>query len=516
MPRKSFNIKNKSAMKNKHYFSKALFAALMALFFNAATAVAQCTIPIAPGQSYIEDFQSGEMECWTVETTSSATWAVMQGAGSNVVAFQNATEGQEARLVSPTFDLTGSNSATFSFAYVMMALYPPYDELTVSYRTSPSDSWHQLAIYSLSDWSNTYDASFTIDDLSSTFQVSFLAHCNGGYYVFLDDIEIASAGGCARPVGLSATEITTNSAILGWSTTGYEESWTIDINGHQVEATSQPFLMERLEPNTEYSFRVKANCGGGMESEWSYPVTFKTFCDVIVVTDDEPYFDDFEASEEFVCWQNQIEAGEDEWVIDPGYLILNNTAFFIWLGDVAWLVSPPLDITSVTEPYLTFKHRQRSLGINVDELSVYYATSSDDSWHLLDNFTNAYEDWAEESYALPSASGTYYIAFRAKSNNADGVYVDDVRVGNYVDDGIEEVALFAVNVSPNPTSGLVSIETNTASGEIAVFDLFGRKITTAMLNEGRAEVDLSGCAKGVYMARISSEAGTRTIKLVKE
>ena len=503
-------------MNNKHYFTKTLFATIMALFFSATTAVAQCTIPIPPGQSYIEDFQSGEMECWTVETTSSATWAVMQGTGSNVVAFQNASAGDEARLVSPTFDLTGSNNATFSFSYAMMALYPPYDELTVSYRTSPSDNWHQLAIYSVSDWTNTYDASFTLDDLSATFQVSFLGHCNGGYYIFVDDIEIVSAGGCARPAGLSVSEITTNSALLGWTTTGNEESWTIDINGHQTIATSQPYLMERLEPNTEYNFRVKANCGGGMESEWSQPTTFKTLCDVFVVTDDEPYFDDFEASEDFVCWQNQIEAGEDGWVVDPGYLILNNTAFFIWLGDAAWLISAPLDITAVTQPTLTFKHRQRSLGINVDELSVYYATSPDDYWHLLDNFTNACEDWEEVSYALPSASDTYLIAFRAKSNDADGVYVDDVRVGNYVDDGVEEATSLAVSVSPNPTSGRVSIETNAASGEISVFDLFGRKITSTLLNEGRAEVDLSGCAKGVYMARISSEAGTSTIKLVKE
>ena len=503
-------------MKNKHYFSKALFATVMALFLNAAIAAAQCTIPIAPGQSYLEDFQSGEMECWTVETTSSATWAVMQGTGSNVVAFQNASADQEARLVSPTFDLTGSNSATLSFAYAMMALYPPYDELTVSYRTSPSDNWHQLATYSISDWSNTFDASFTIDDLSSTFQISFLGHCNGGYYIFVDDIELASAGGCARPAGLSATEITTNSALLGWSTTGSEESWTIDLNGHQTTVTLQPYLMDRLEPNTEYNFRVKAKCGGGMESEWSLPTTFKTMCDVIVVTDNEPYFDDFEASEDFVCWQSQIEAGEDGWVIDPGYLILNNTAFFIWLGDVAWLVSAPLDITAVTEPILTFKHRQRSLGVNVDELSVYYATSSDDSWHLLDNFTSAYEDWVEESYALPSASGTYYIAFRAKSNDADGVYVDDVRVGNYIDDGVSETCSFVVSVSPNPTSSSVTIEANTANGEVLIFDLFGRQVMSATLLEGRAELDLNDVAKGVYVARISSDNGVATVRLIKE
>ena len=502
-------------MKNKHYYTKALFATIMALFFGTATAIAQCTIPVAPGQSYIEDFESGEMECWTVETSSSATWAVMQGTGSNVVAFQNASAGQEARLVSPTFDLTGSNSITFSFAFAMMALYDN-DELTACYRTSPSDSWHILDTYSLNDWSNTYDASFTIEDLSSTFQVSFLGHSNGGYYIFIDDIEIASAGGCARPVGLTVTEITTNTALLGWSTAGNEERWTIDLNGHQIAVDTQPYLMDRLAPNEVYTFRVKANCGSGLESEWSQPETFKTLCDVIVVTDELPYFDDFESSDEFVCWQSQIESGEDGWVVDPGYLFPNNTAFFIWLGNVAWLVSAPLDISAVTEPFLTFKHRQRSLGSNVDELSAWYATSPDDSWHLLDRFNYACEDWEEVTLALPYASDTYYIAFRAESHAADGVYVDDVWVGNYTDDGLSEDSTLAVSLSPNPTSGYVCIETSVAEGEVTIFDLTGRQIASAQFNEGRANLDLSLAAQGVYVARIVSGESTTTIRLIKE
>ena len=503
-------------MKTKHYYSKALFATIMAIIFGAAAAVAQCTIPIAPGQSYIEDFQSGEMECWTVETTSSATWAVMQGTGSNVVAFQNASAGQEARLVSPTFDLTGSSSATFSFAYAMMALYPPYDELTVSYRTSPSDDWHQLATYSFSDWSNTYDASFVLQDLSSTFQVSFLGNSNGGYYIFIDDIEIASYGGCARPVNLQATEITASSALLDWSNSGNEESWTLELNGNTRIVDAQPYLIDRLEPQTEYTFRVKANCGGGMESEWSQPLTFKTLCDVIIVTDDLPYFDDFEASEDFVCWENQIEAGEDGWVIDPGYLFPNNTAFFIWLGDAAWLVSAPLDLTAVTDPILTFKHRQRSLGTNVDELSVWYATSLNDSWHLLGQFTSACEDWEEVTFALPDASDSYYIGFRGKSNAADGVYVDDVWVGNDPSVGINELQALVVAVSPNPTSGHVMVKTNVTDGEVAVFDLFGRQMMSTPLHNGRAELDFSSVTKGVYMARISGDDGVKTVRLIKE
>jgi hypothetical protein len=501
-------------MKNKHYFTKALFATMMAFFF-VATATAQCTIPIAPGQSYIEDFQSGEMECWTVETTSSATWAVMQGTGSNVVAFQNASSGQEARLVSPTFDLTGSNSATFSFAYAMMGLYDA-DELIVSYRTSPTDSWHQLGSYSFSDWSNTYDELFTLDELSSTFQVSFLGHSNGGYYIFIDDIEIASAGGCARPVNLQATEITAFTALLAWTSVGNEESWTIDQNGHQATVTSQPYLMENLEPNTEYTVRVKANCGEGLESEWSYPLTFKTLCDVITVTDDEPYFDDFEASEDFVCWQSEILSGEDGWVVDPGYLILNNTAFFIWLGEEAMLVSAPLDITAVSNPILTFNHRQRSLGQFVDELSVWYATSINDYWHLLGDYTYACEDWETITLALPEASDAYLIAFKGKSNEADGVYVDDVWVGNNPSVGVVEQSALAANVSPNPTTDRVMVETNTNEGQVVVFDMLGKQMLTASVINGRAELDLSAFAKGVYVARISSEAGTSIIKLVKE
>ena len=502
-------------MKNKHYYVKVLFATIMAIFVSVATATAQCTIPIAPGQSYIEDFQSGEMECWTVETTSSATWAVMQGTGSNVVAFQNASSGQEARLVSPTFDLTGSNSATFSFAYAMMGLYDA-DELIVSYRISPTDSWHQLGSYSFSDWSNTYDELFTLDELSSTFQVSFLGHSNGGYYIFIDDIEIASAGGCARPANLQATEVTTNSVLLGWSETGDEESWTIELNGHTMTVDVQPYLLEGLESQTEYTCRVKANCGGGLESEWSQSVTFKTLCDVIIVTDDEPYFDDFEASEDFMCWQSEILSGEDGWVIDPGYLFPNNTAFFIWLGEEAMLVSAPLDITAVTNPILTFKHRQRSLGQFVDELSVWYGTSLNDYWHLLGNYTYACEDWETITLELPEASESYLIAFKGKSNNADGVYVDDVWVGNDPGVGIGEISNLAATVSPNPAQNSTVIEANVTQGEVIVFDLFGRQVASAVLHEGRVEMDLSGWAKGVYMARISSSNGMTTIKLVKE
>ena len=288
------------------------------------------------------------------------------------------------------------------------------------------------------------------------------------------------------------------------------------MNGENLIVNTQPYLLENLSSGRDYTFRVKANCGGGMESEWSQPTSFKTLCDVIVVTDEEPYFDDFEASEEFVCWQSEILSGEDNWVIDPGYLILNNTAFFIWLGEEAMLVSAPLDITAVSNPVLTFKHKQQQLDGRTDELSVWYATSLDDYWHLLAEYTYACDDWESVTHSLPEASSTYYIAFKGKSNNADGVYVDDVWVGNDDGVGIGETSSVKAVVSPNPTNGKVMLDANVSEGEVAVFDTMGKQVAFATLNNGRAELDLSAFAKGVYVARITTEAGTSIIKLVKE
>ena len=318
-------------------------------------------------------------------------------------------------------------------------------------------------------------------------------------------------------MNLQATEITAFSALLGWSTTGNEESWSIELNGHPQTVATTPFLVEGLEPQTEYTFRVKANCGDGDESAWSVPLTFKTLCDVITVTDYQPYFDNFEASEDFLCWQNEIISGEDGWVIDPGYLILNNTAFFIWMGGEARLISAPLDITSVTNPALTFNHKQpHGLFDDADELSVWYRTSENDDWHFLGEFTNVADNWEGATFMLPEPSATYYICFKSKAHDANGVYVDDVWVGKHHGVAVMETPAVMASVSPNPATDKVLVSANVSNGEVVVFDMSGRRMAAATLHEGNVELDLSGFAQGVYMARISNTKGTNMVKLVKE
>ncbi|MBO7492782.1 MAG: T9SS type A sorting domain-containing protein [Bacteroidales bacterium] len=332
----------------------------------------------------------------------------------------------------------------------------------------------------------------------------------------MDNVEVASVFSCSRPIGLEANNITNTSALLSWSTTGNEDSWTIELDGVETEVTTQPYLMQGLTPQTQYTFRVKANCGNDSESDWSLPVVFTTFCDVYVVTDEVPYFDDFESSDEFVCWQTEIISGIDNWTVDPGYLIHNNTAFLIWLGGEARLISLPMDLTTVTNPALSFMHKHPQVLSNFDEMSVWYRTSLEDEWHSIQEYAYPAEELETELITLPNPSSTYQISFVGTCHNGGGIYVDNVKVGKKSVVGIEERSDFTVSVTPNPTKGLVVITADMTNGEAVVYDMFGKQVSATAVVNGRAEFDLGNCANGIYVVRLIGAEGVHTVKLVKE
>ena len=234
----------------KHKLLKQTILATALVFLTWATSFAQCDFTVTDEQPFIEDFEGNGFDCWTVEdVVGGGNWTAIAGSGTTLAAFSFSNAGDEARLISPVLDISGVAGATFSFSYAMMGIYD-YDELVVSYRSSETDDWHSLGTYSLSDYSNFYEETFTLTDLSATYQVSFLGRGLGGYMIFIDNIEISSVAGCARPVSLQADEITAFSALLHWSTTGNEESWTLDVDGHELIIDTQPYLMENLEPQT--------------------------------------------------------------------------------------------------------------------------------------------------------------------------------------------------------------------------------------------------------------------------
>ena len=502
-------------MRKTRIICESLLMTVFCLFLTEAKLYAQDIITITDSQSYFENFGSGNLGLWTVDATGGGHWSVLVGSQAAMASFSGQNAGEEARLVSPVFDISSVSEATISFSYVMFSIYDQ-DELEVCYRSSEADSWYILGTVSVNDYSNYYEQSYILPNLSSTYQVSFNGRHQGGLYLLVGNIEIASTASCIRPTNLAAEDITISSALLSWDTTGNENSWILELNNQETIVYTQPYLMEGLVPQTDYTFRVKASCGENDESEWSAPISFTTLCDVYVVTDENPYFDDFEASPDFICWQTELISGIDNWTVDPGYLILNNTAFFIWLGGEARLISVPLDITSVTNPALSFKHKQQEYSSNVDELSVWYRTSPEDEWHILSSYLYPAEDWETETLTLPNPSSTYQISFVGIGHNAGSVYVDDVKVGKKSNVGIYETEGLSAFVYPNPTSDKVKITANVMEGEVSVYDMFGKQVAVSTVVNGTTEFDLSSCASGVYVVRLIGAEGVVTVKLVKE
>ena len=96
-------------------------------------------------------------------------------------------------------------------------------------------------------------------------------------------------------------------------------------------------------------------------------------------------------------------------------------------GNVTKLITPEIDLSTVTSAELSFMHVQRSWAGDIDQLRVYYRTSSNGSWTQIAEYTSAFATWTtEEGIALPNLSSTYQIAFEHTDKYGYGVGVDNI------------------------------------------------------------------------------------------
>lgn len=90
---------------------------------------------------------------------------------------------------------------------------------------------------------------------------------------------------CDEPSGLTATNITTTSADLGWTeNNSTTTSWDIEFgvtgftaNGSvDISTTNNPYTLSALSQDTSYDFYVRTRCQPAWVSNWAGPFTFTT------------------------------------------------------------------------------------------------------------------------------------------------------------------------------------------------------------------------------------------------
>jgi endonuclease I len=95
--------------------------------------------------------------------------------------------------------------------------------------------------------------------------------------------ELSFTPECFVPSGLHASEVTVNSATLGWTKGSNETQWELSYsttegftpeNGTKVTVNSNTYTLEGLTLNTQYYAYVRAICGVNVTSNWSEMCTF--------------------------------------------------------------------------------------------------------------------------------------------------------------------------------------------------------------------------------------------------
>ena len=262
---------------------------------------------------------------------------------------------------------------------------------------------------------------------------------------------------CAVPTNLVASNVTLNSATLGW-TNGEEgqSAWQIHITGEGYDqthdVTTNPFTVTGLAYGVTYTFTVRAVCSETNISAWSAPATFTTVaCESVTgVT-----VGSVTANSAVISWT--APTGATRFVVNYGFQGFDQgTGSF---DTVENATSCTLSGLTANTPYDVYVRTLCEGG-----------TAS--AWSSVVNFT---------------------------TSRSTGI--DDVNAAN-------------VSLYPNPASSTVTLKGIEGKATVTVVDMNGRKAGEWTVNEGELTIDVTDMAQGAYFVRIVGEQVNAIRKLI--
>ena len=233
--------------------------------------------------------------------------------------------GEISTLVLPAFT---NPLADLQFSYFGMVTGTTPGTMQLGYVTDPTDASTFVEIQVIPAQSGSYNRAnsleygpffFTgITDPNARIALRFTSATSNCSWN-LDDLMVRLLPNCIAPTNLAISAVTNNTATMGWTENGDATAWNIEYGpagftqgqGTVVAANTNPFTVTGLAAATTYDFYVQSNCGMGDLSEWTGSASATTKCDPILVTADNPWFEDFEGyqgsgEQPFLCWETPV------------------------------------------------------------------------------------------------------------------------------------------------------------------------------------------------------------------
>lgn len=352
---------------------------------------------------------------------------------------------------------------------------------------------------------------------------------------------------CAAINNLSMTAYTENSASITWSpAVNAQIEWGLKPyaqggGGSSATVTNgTTYTVTGLAPGKAYDVYIRADCGGGLLSEWR-KITVGTTNSAPVST--YPYAMNFEpaADQNYIFnlgWGNQPTGNVGTWGWFSDDATDGNTAndyahsptYFIGsqiatTAQNAWIFSRPLAMTagvtySIQYYYRTFSTAATTAPVN---FSVgINSTNSGTGATILASHTN-YNNLTYATETLqytPTTTGNYYIGFnnntpaRTAITTANYIFIDTVTVTSS-QLGVNDLVSFenAIAIYPNPTSDMLNIKSKDKVTAVSISDMSGKRIEARVINN---TVDVRGLQSGTYIINVVTEAGNSSQKFIKK
>ena len=248
---------------------------------------------------YVENFDTygtggaaNYPECWnklstyTSGTTPYISSTNYQGVGS--LYFYVGSASQYNMAIMHEIDATiPINTLQVSFAYrasnaTDRLIVGIIDDITDGTTFTPIDTVYPV-VGNASAWDERV---VTFDQYTGTGNhIAFKNEYTSTYcYAYIDNVTVDLISTCAKPTDVSITNYTTEGADINWVPAGNESAWEVvavpagqDVNtGTPEPTTTYPYTLTNLQDNTTYDVYVRADCGSGEYSGWTFKRTFKT------------------------------------------------------------------------------------------------------------------------------------------------------------------------------------------------------------------------------------------------
>ncbi|MEI8279050.1 MAG: T9SS type A sorting domain-containing protein [Bacteroidota bacterium] len=201
------------------------------------------------------------------------------------------------------------------------------------------------------------------------------------------------------------------------------------------------------------------------------------------------------------------------------------------------IISPKINLTGATNPYVTFDRAYaRYPGYN-DSLMVQVSTDCGKHYAPVyikydtalatapdktdSIFKPTAAQWRKDTIWLTAYVGnSVMLSFENIGHYGQALYLDNINIVGAL--GVEPIAdNYSLKVYPNPTTGLLNISAEGLQGNnatISCYDIVGKLILQRTLSNNNhtlnTSIDISNMPKGVYLMQIQTDAGTQYVKRI--